>query len=167
MKPFSDNIVFYDTEFTSLNPYEGEILSIGLVKLNGEELYLELECDAKPSDWVKENIIPTLKGPRVSREEAGRQVTKFVGDSRPYMVAFVNSFDAIYTYKLMGIDGHPFNWIPIDFASILFARDIDPESYLNKLAKDLGIDTSKYNVHNALDDARVLREVYLKLTGKP
>ena len=160
MKPFSDNIIFYNTEFTSPNPYEGEILSIGLVKLNGEKFYLELECDAEPSEWVKENIIPTLKGPKVSREEAGKQITEFVGSGKPYMVAFVNSFDAIYTYKLMGIDGHPFNWIPIDFASMLFAEGIDP----NFSYKELGIDTSKYHMHNALDDAKVLREVYLKLT---
>ncbi len=45
MKSFSENIIFFDTEFSSLNPYEGEILSIGLVKPNGEELYLELEYD--------------------------------------------------------------------------------------------------------------------------
>src|SRR4030066_1628453 len=43
MKPFSDNIVFLDTEFSSLDPYKGEILSIGLVKMNGDGLYLELE----------------------------------------------------------------------------------------------------------------------------
>lgn len=39
-------LIFFDTEFTSLDPYKGEILSIGMVKENGEELYIELECDA-------------------------------------------------------------------------------------------------------------------------
>ena len=43
MKSFSDNIIFLDAEFSTLDPYEGEILSIGLVKLNGDNLYLELE----------------------------------------------------------------------------------------------------------------------------
>lgn len=28
MKPYSDNIIFIDTEFSSVNPYKGEILSI-------------------------------------------------------------------------------------------------------------------------------------------
>lgn len=28
MKPFSENIIFMDTEFTNLNPYEGEIISL-------------------------------------------------------------------------------------------------------------------------------------------
>ena len=43
MKPYSGNIVFLDTEFSTLDPYNGEILSIGLVKMNGEELYVELK----------------------------------------------------------------------------------------------------------------------------
>lgn len=174
MKPFSDNIIFYDTEFTSLNPYEGEILSVGLVKLNGDELYLELECDANPSEWVKENILIGLKGPKVSREEAGKQIIGFVGKDQTYMVAFVNSFDVIYTYKLLGIENSPFHWIPIDFASMLFTVGIDPEGYFDKddafnvgrLIKELGINTNKYHIHNALDDAKILREVYLKLVEK-
>ena len=174
MSPFSENIVFFDTEFTSLDPYKGEILSVGLVRLNGEELYLELECDAEPSDWVKDHILPTLNRPKVSREEAGKQIIEFVGKNQPYMVAFANDFDALYTYKLLGIDNSPFHWLPIDFASILFAMGIDPESYFDKddafnvgeLIKELGVDTSKHHIHNALDDARILREVYLKITEK-
>lgn len=172
MKPFSENIIFYDTEFTSLDPYKGEILSVGLVKLNGEELYLELECDAEPSDWVKDHILPTLKGTKVSRKEAGKQIIEFVGKAQPYMVAFANDFDVLYTYKLLGIDNSPFYWIPIDFASMLFAMGIDPNRYFDKddafnigeLIKELGINTDEYELHNALDDAKILRETYLKLT---
>jgi len=43
--PFSKNIIFLDTEFSSLDPYKGEMLSIGLAKLDGSELYLELEYE--------------------------------------------------------------------------------------------------------------------------
>lgn len=35
-KLFSDNIIFLDTEFSSLDPYKGEMLSVGLVKVNGD-----------------------------------------------------------------------------------------------------------------------------------
>jgi hypothetical protein len=39
MQPFeAENILFIDTEFSDLDPYIGEILSIGMVKLSGEEL---------------------------------------------------------------------------------------------------------------------------------
>lgn len=166
MKPFSDNIIFVDTEFSTLDPYKGEILSIGLVKQNGEELYLELEYDGEYNDWVKENILPTLKGFKISREEAVIKIQEFIGDSKPFMVSFVNSFDVIYSYKLSR-ERNPFFWVPIDFASILFSLGInpDPEGYL-EFARSLGINTEQYKQHNSLDDAKLLREVYLKMLEK-
>lgn len=60
-KPYSKNIIFLDTEFSSLDPYKGEILSIALVKLEGDELYLELKYKGPIDPWVKKHIIPTLK----------------------------------------------------------------------------------------------------------
>jgi DNA polymerase III epsilon subunit-like protein len=166
--PFSQNIIFLDTEFSSLNPYNGEILSIGLVKLNGEELYLEIENKNVCDDWVKKNILPTLNEPKLSREEAIEKVRKFVGKENPYIVSYVNQYDVIYTYKLFCNNKKPFHWLPIDFASILFGLGVDPEAYSvedkNNFFKKIGIDASKYHEHNALDDARLLREVYLKMT---
>ena len=165
MNSFSNNIIFLDTEFSSLNPYKGEILSIGLVKLNGEELYMELEYNGEVDEWVKENVVFYLIEEKVSRKESVERIKKFVGDKKPYMLAYVNQFDAIYIYKLFGTGHDPFNWIPIDFASILFATGIDPEEFdknKNKFCERFGIDFSKYREHHALDDARLLREIYLK-----
>ncbi|MDD5251849.1 MAG: hypothetical protein PHT12_04430 [Patescibacteria group bacterium] len=169
--PFSDNVIFFDTEFSTLNPYEGEILSVGLVKMGGQELYLELEYEGAVSDWVKENILPTLTAEKVSRTEAVRLIKEFVGDSRPYAVSYVNQFDTIYVYKPFSIDDHPFFWIPIDFASFLFMAGIDPTTHLygekTGFFSKLGIDSKKYHQHHALDDARILREAYLKFLNQP
>lgn len=161
MKPFSENIVFLDTEFSSLNPYDGEILSIGIVKLSGEKLYLELKHDGPVSDWVKANILPTLKGPALNREDAKAKIRDFIGPDKPYMVSYVNQFDAVYFYKLFGTEQQPCFWLPIDFASVIFASGRDPEKLLD-LAKELGIDRENYQLHNALDDAELLRAIYLK-----
>jgi DNA polymerase III epsilon subunit-like protein len=169
MQPFSNNIIFFDTEFSTLDPYHGEILSIGLVKLDGQELYIELEYDGPYSDWVTENILPTLSGPKLSRPEAMQKVAEFIGGARPYMVANVNVYDAVYTYKMFGAESHPFYWIPLDFASMMFAHGMDPEDYIfrrNNFLEKLGIDYEKYHHHNALDDAKLLRETYLKLLEK-
>jgi len=167
MKPFSKNIIFVDTEFSSLNPYEGEILSIGMVKLNGEELYSELKYNGKVDKWVAKNIIPNLKDVKVTRKKAIAKINDFVTEKEPFMVSYVNQFDTIYLYKLFGTGNEPFYWIPIDFASILFALGLSPESYDRKnkhnFYKKLGVDCSKYREHNALDDAKLLREVYLKM----
>lgn len=155
-------LIFFDSEFTSLNPYEGEILSIGMVKENGEEFYIELACAAAPSEWVKEHILPTLTAEKLSREEAKRRIADFIGAGQPLMVANVNQYDTIYFYKLYDGPETPFYWLPLDFASIMFARGYDPEDN-EQLYKSLGIDTAKYHQHHALDDARLLREAYLKL----
>jgi DNA polymerase III epsilon subunit-like protein len=162
---FEKEIIFFDTEFTNLNPYKGEILSIGMVKKSGEELYLELEYDAECSDWVKNNILPTLKKKKISRENAIKKIKEFVGKNKPIMMAFVNQYDTIYLYKLFGGPETPFYWIPIDFASILFELGYDPEDYnaRRKIFTELGIKIENFNQHNALDDARLLRETYLAL----
>lgn len=172
-KPYSKNIVFLDTEFSHTNPYKGEVLSIGLVKLNGEELYLELKYDGPVSKWVEDNIIPTLKGKKVSRKEAVRRIKKFVGKKKPYAVSYVYPFDIVYFHKLFEsekIEDTSFYWLPIDFASILFGMGINPEAYFpgdkEKFFKKIGVDTKKFkHTHNALDDAKLLREVYLKMVG--
>ncbi|MDP3093261.1 MAG: 3'-5' exoribonuclease [bacterium] len=170
-KPFSDNIIFFDTEFSSLNPYEGELLSVGLVKLDGRELYLELEYDGKVSDWVRENVIQFLTEKKVSREEAAERIKEFVGKNKPYVISHVNQFDAVYFYKLVGTENTPFFWIPIDFASILFALGMDPGFYHLRDENDFydSLEMARpqnYRKHHALDDAKLLREVYLKFLEK-
>jgi DNA polymerase III epsilon subunit-like protein len=166
-KPFTENIIFYDTEFSSFNPYEGEILSIGAVKMNGEEFYCELEFNGECSDWVNENLLQTLVAPKISREEAKIRLNEFVGDTKPYMMAYVNQYDAVYTYKLYEDSKTSFHWLPVDFASILFGLGYDPEMYMKDdyaaLAKELGVEIKKGHTHNALDDAKFLREIYLTL----
>jgi DNA polymerase III epsilon subunit-like protein len=166
---FSKNIIFVDTEFSSLDPYKGEILSIGMVDVEGKELYLELEYDDKIDPWVKKNIIPTLKAKKVSRQKAANEIRKFVGKGKPYMMAYVNQYDTLYLYKLLG-KNKPFNWLPIDFAAILFGMGINPEVFdvkeKDNFFSEIGVDPTKYHQHNALDDAKLLREVYLKMTKK-
>lgn len=163
LRIFSDNIVFFDTEFSDLDAETGELLSIGMVKMDGEELYLELEYEGEPSDWVKENVIPLLNSKKVSEEEARNRIGSFLGDTYPYLLSYVNQFDAIFWYKLFGARTHPAAKIPIDFASILFTLGFNPGSLSNDdFLDDLGVDVSKYQKHNALDDTKLLKEVYMK-----
>lgn len=170
INPYSKNIIFFDTEFSSLNPYKGEILSLGLVKLNGEELYLELEYEGEIDEWPLKNIVPNLKQEKISKKEAAKQIKFFIGNEKPYVVAYVNQFDMIYFYKLLDLElfNENFQWIPIDLASIFFSNNINPEVIISRdkdFFKELNIDLAKYNQHNALDDAKILRDIYLKITG--
>ena len=165
--PYSKNIIFFDTEFSSLDPRKGEILSIGIVKLGKGELYLELKHDGPVDPWPRDNILPTLRDKKVSRRRAATLIKQFIGKSKPYAVAYVNQFDMAYFYKLIPQSESPFHWLPVDFASVLFAHGFDPESMTaskTALYEKLGIDHAKYQKHNALDDARLLKEAYLKMS---
>lgn len=165
-----ENLIFIDTEFSDLDPYVGEILSIGIVKLNGEELYIELKTDAKPSEWVAKNIIPTLTELKFTREEAVMQIQEFLGETQPFAVGFVDNYDVIYLTKLFGHGNLPFRWTTIDFASILFTIGVNPVKFLSDQSgakafyRKLGIDLEKYRRHHALDDAKLLRDVWLKIS---
>ncbi len=169
----TENIIFYDTEFTDLDPRTGELISVGLVSWSGDSLYIELDYDGPAHPWVEKKVIPYLKGKKTHKADARREIAAFVQQhskrklgkrQKPYLMAYVNQFDAIYWYKLFtDPKKHPAHWIPIDFASILFAHGYDPESMRNaKFFKDLGVNKAKYKHHNALDDAKLLRETYFK-----
>lgn len=167
MKLPTDNIVFLDTEFSSLDPYKGEILSIALVKSDGEELYLELEYDGGCDPWVADNILPTLTAQKVSRADAKDRIVAFAGPDKPRVIAFVNQFDTLYLHKLLGgVDENPFFWIPVDFAAVLFGLGHDPEKYYLQdldFFRSIGIDPTTYKQHHALDDVRLLRDTYFAL----
>ena len=166
-----ENLIFIDTEFTDLDPYKGEILSIGIVKLSGEELYIELDCDSDASEWTVKHIITTLTQEKVTPLKAKQIIEHFLDKKEPYAVAFVDNCDVIYLTKLFGAGKLPFKWMTIDLASVLFALGVNPVKYqldstgAKTFYKTLGIDTKKYRHHHALDDARLLRDVWLKLTN--
>lgn len=173
LEPYEpENLVFIDTEFTDLDPERGEILSVGMVKLNGEELYVELVHDGESSDWVAKNIIPNLNELKFTKKQAEQQVREFLGESNPFAVAFVDNYDAIYLTKIFGAGKLPFRWTTIDFASILFANGINPVKFLPEekgavsFYKKLGIELKNYRRHHALDDAKLLRDVWIKITAK-
>ena len=169
IKPFTDNLVFFDAEFSSLDPYLGEIISLGMVKFSGEKLYLELEFSGEYNDFVKEKVLPNLSGEKVSKEQAFELIKEFLGKSKPYLISYVNQFDIIFLHKLLDQYEYAPYWLPIDFSTVLFTLGYDPEALRNNDEKFLAkynIDISKYKRHNALEDAKMLRDIYLKMFEK-
>jgi hypothetical protein len=162
-------IIFMDGEFQGLSAHGTTLLSIGLIKQTGEELYLEIEYDVEVNDWVKENVLPYLTKEKVSREEAIKQIKTFIGSTKPILCAYVNQFDWMGINDLFGVPSinadtdNPFYWKPMDFASILFAKGFSFEQEVMSLARSIGIDTTKYRKHYALDDTRLLKEIYEKV----
>ncbi len=165
----TENLIFIDTEFSDLDPYTGEILSVGIVKLSGEELYLELEHEGACSKWVQKNVLPNLHQEKVSRADASDIIREFLGNTLPFAVAFIDNYDVVYLTKLLGAGQLPFRWVTIDFASILFAVGVNPvrissdEKGILGYYKKIGVDITQYRQHYALDDARLLREAWMRI----
>lgn len=167
----SENLIFVDTEFSSLDPDIGELLSVGVVKLDGSQLYLELEHTGESSEWVKQNVEPNLTDVKLTPDKAKTAIIEFLEGTNPYAVAYVDNYDLIYLTKLFGVGNLPFRWMTIDMTSILFGLGKNPVKYApdqpgaKSAYKKLSIDLTKYRKHHALDDAKLLRELWLKLAN--
>jgi hypothetical protein len=170
--PFTDNLIFFDTEFSSLE-YEGStLLSFGAVKMNGAELYCEIEISegAVVSDWVREHVLPLLTGQKISMNDARQKITDFIGNDNPFLVTYVYKYDAYHWYKLFGSNDGITHRIILDVASMLFAVGTNPEDMSadsrDGFLRKLGIDGSAYPKHNALSDAKILRDAFVAMTKK-
>ncbi len=158
-----------DGEFAKLKPDGIDLLSIALIKPGGEELYLEIEFTREISPWVKENVLPNLKQEKVSKEKAAELIKNFVGDEKPYLISYVNQFDWMGVCNLFNVKNVddisklPFFWAPIDFASVLFEKGIEPTKNPIEIAQKYDIDVSDIKEHNALDDVRLLKKIYDKV----
>ncbi len=171
--PFSDDIVFFDAEMTQLDVEKGELMAIGMINYDGsKELYLELEYDKSTlSEWTKEHVVPYLNSSsKISKTLARQKIKELCGHSEPHLVATVNQWDMTFWHKLFAGEETPVNRIPIDFASILYAIGLNPTRTIDdkksEFYKQFGIDISDYNLHNALDDTRLMRDLYFKLAKK-
>jgi len=166
LQPFSDDIVFFDAEFTGHDLTYDQLMSIGMVSFDGRhEMYFELAYDENHvSDWVRENVVPYLTQEKISQDDARDRIREFCGKSDPYLVATVNQYDMAFWHKLFDGAEEPIHPIPIDFASMLFAIGLNPAREIDGEKKNffesIGVDINKYQIHNALDDARLMREAY-------
>ena len=151
---------FLDTEFFEDGPTRPvRLISIGLVSEDGRELYAEVEQDLSDvNDWLKQNVVPHLTGPRLSREEIARRVLGFVGPA-PEFWGYFADYDWVVFCQLFG------SMISLPRHFPQFCRD------LKQWADALGIPRDRYpplrgQSHNALDDARWHRDIWRELRAE-
>jgi hypothetical protein len=145
---------FLDTEY---NGWGGSLLSLALVPDHGEELYLTLDWDVALEPWVERNVIPYLDmvpdplvSPRMSRADAVRTVAHyFAGDPDPVVIADWPEDIALFSALLVTgpgvmaeVPGLKFQFIPLSGFSTAANSKVP---------------------HNALHDARALRDHVLSL----
>lgn len=170
-------IVFIDNEFTGVHAVT-TLISVGLVTLEGESLYVSLnDYDrGQVSGWVKDNVLNMIdESKSVSSLEACNKIQTFLDDySKGEKVSLVSAgkmTDIILLFQLWH-SLHPekkyfhLSFLPeylnhgahYDLNTLFFIAGINPDIDRAKFA---GWNSSKR--HHALDDAKVVRECFLKL----
>lgn len=145
--------LFLDTEFTSLTP-EYKLISIALVDEDENFFYAELNDTYKLedcSDFVKENVLPILKGGKyvMSEYECKLALCKWIEDRNAPCVICTDapSWDMPLFLPLLQ---------PCIPENINITENILVRLPFN-IIQDLVIKFD-YDIHNALDDAKVMKK---------
>lgn len=173
--------IFFDTEFTGLHQ-RTSLISLAMISENGHIFYAEfVDYDTNQiSPWLEENVINHLflkqdfseKNNRVllvrgNKIEIRQHISywlshlgkvEFIGDVYMYdWMLFCELFDGA-----LNIPSN-ISYIPIDFATLLWQKGIDPKIDREKLIEDYKLTSSllglpfPLNKHNALYDAVLLK----------
>ena len=144
---------FIDTEFYERGRgYPIELISIGIVREDGEEFYAEnLACDlADLSDWLKENVVPQLTEPKMLPTQIAEGIRKFIGDdSPPEFWGYYADYDWVVFCQLFG------SMIKLPAKWPMYCRDL--KQWCDMLGNPR---LPKSTFHHALSDARWNRQIY-------
>lgn len=182
----SQTKIFFDTEFTGLHQ-QTTLISIGCVSECGQEFYAELTDydQSQIDDWLQENVIDNLMGLQPLGKPNAPAILPnncYCGNIKRIAIdlsKWLSQFNQVemwsdtlaYDWVLFNqLFGHAFNipknvyYIPFDIATLLKAKGIDPDINREKFAYGEFYAEMKRNKHNALWDAKVIRDCYKKLT---
>jgi len=174
--------IFFDTEFSGLHQ-KTTLISIGLISECGKTFYAELTDYDKSQidDWLQENVIANLQHDPSDDEfvHIHNGNVFCTGDSskiKTELIAWFAQFESVemwsdclsYDWVLFNqIFGHAFSipqhvfYIPFDICTLFWAKGIDPDVNREEFS-NMKEGSQK---HNALWDAKVIRECFVKLQG--
>lgn len=133
---------YVDTEF---NGNGGQLLSVGIVRQDGEQFYQELHVHELPQPWIKKNVVPVMLGRPVSRAACSFGLQQFLlRDRGPHTFVVDWPEDAVHLGNLMVTD---------------HGTRMPPRRWRCVLLELPGFHTADHSKrpHNALDDAVALR----------
>lgn len=138
--------LWLDTEF---NSFCGELISIALVSEDDKEFYEVLELPSNINPWVANNVIPLLNKNPISRKELQEKLRKFLLQFKHVEVIADWPEDISHFMNVQVSQfGHRIATPP---QTIRLVTNLLPESQ---------------TPHNALSDAKALREAHLKILKK-
>ncbi len=184
MRGIEKKIVFIDTEFTGEHAYT-TLVALGLVTLDGQELYLAFN-DYDPSqvtDWLRKNVLSKIDPDRsISGRQGYLELQKFLesysGGEKVFVVSaglaqditlFLEIFkhkseEAVQFHALHDLPDYLHHFAFIDLNTLFRCTGVPPmvdrEAYVGRA-------TASTERHNALEDAKIVRECFLKLVSTP
>lgn len=172
-------LVFIDAEYTGEHS-QTTLVSLGLVTMGGEELYLTLDDydQDQVTDWLKENVLSMIdpKG-RVNSQTAYEILNKWLkslaGDGRISLVSAGLGSDLLLLFELYKYSHpnlkyfHALQCLPLylnhvehfDLNTLYFLAGKDPSTYRDQFVNS----SAQSERHNALYDANLARKSFLKL----
>ena len=168
--------IILDTETTGLEPKQGHrIIEIGCVELiNRRETnrnfhqYINPERDIEDGAFNIHGLSSEFLSSKPRFCDVAQEFIDFIKDSEliihnaPFDVGFINA-----EFKLLGKKWGKIEDYCTVFDTLLLAREKHPgqKNNLDALCKRYDVDDSQRDLHGALLDARILLDVYLKMTG--
>lgn len=136
-----------DTEFIDTGC--SALISLGIVGEDGREAYFEFYFpDDAITPWLKQNVIPHLKGTKFTFGEASKKLIDFVDGTIPEIWCYYGAYD---WYWFCRIFGGRMN-VPRPF-----------ENFFHEFReKQNGVPDINGPAHNALNDARSLMDAMRK-----
>ncbi len=136
--------LYLDCEFTD---FEGELISSGIVSQEGQEFYEVIEYP-EPSEWVKENVVPILLKTPMPRIKVQKRLQDYLMQFHEIEVIADWPEDISFFCNLLIIGG---------------GVRINTPPLTMQVIREINSDASRLQ-HNALADARAIKESYMKLS---
>jgi hypothetical protein len=176
-------LVFIDAEYTGEHAYT-TLVSLGLVTLDGRELQINLHDYAQDqvTDWLRENVLAHIDPATcVDSPEAYRRLSSWIdayaGGDRVHLVSAGLGSDLLLLFELYRFAQperthfHALHCLP---ASLNHAQHLDLNTLFLAAGHDPDGDRDEFvgnavtgRRHDALHDARLARECFLKLLAAP
>ena len=150
---------FFDTEFyedgKQIHP-----ISIGIVSEKGDVYYAEFDRAqkwARKSQWLRENVLPHLRGPMKETAEIAEDIIKFVGEE-PEFWAYFAAYDWVMMCQIFGTMMElPKGW-PMRCNDVAQLYALTPVAIRNQIVRP---DNSA--VHDALADAIWCKDFFINV----
>ena len=168
--------IILDTETTGLEPKQGHrIIEIGCIELidrcetnHNFHQYINPERDVEDGAFNIHGLSNEFLSSKSRFSDIAQEFIEFIKDSEliidnaPFDVGFINT-----ELKLLGKKWGKVEDYCTVFDTLLLAREKHPgqKNSLDALCKRYEVNNSQRDLHGALLDAKILLDVYLKMTG--